>query len=71
MWQKLLAWAKDSETILLARFQMLAGILLTVIATFDPSVLAPLIGDKWFGPFLFAWGVIAEAARRYRAEDLK
>ena len=70
MWKRLRAWVKDSETIALARLQVLAGIVITVLATFDPSVLAPLIGEKWFGPFLFAWGIIAEAARRYRADDL-
>jgi hypothetical protein len=71
MWQKLLAWAKDSETILLARFQMLVGILWSVLPTIDPNLFQSIIGDKWFGVFLIVWGVVIEAARRYRATDLK
>lgn len=71
MWAKVREFFKDSETIFLARLQVLAGIIITVLATFDPSVLAPLIGERWFGPFLLVWGIIAEAARRYRADDLK
>lgn len=71
MWQRIKKFFSDSETIFLARLQVLAGVIVTVLATFDPSVLAPFIGDKWFGPFLLAWGIVAELARRYRAEDLK
>lgn len=68
LWQRIKTFFAHSETIFLARLQVLAGIILTVLATFDPSVLAPIIGDKWFGPFLLVWGVVAEAARRRRAD---
>jgi hypothetical protein len=68
LWQRVKTFFAHSETIFLARLQVLAGIILTVLATFDPSVLAPFIGDKWFGPFLLVWGIVAEAARRRRAD---
>lgn len=70
MWERVKRLFLHSETIFLARLQVLVGIIITVLATFDPSVLAPLIGERWFGPFLLVWGIIAEAARRYRADDL-
>jgi hypothetical protein len=70
-WSRVKRFFLDSETIFLARLQVLAGIVFTVLATFDPSVLAPIIGDKWFGPFLLIWGILAEVARRRNADDLK
>lgn len=70
MWQRIKKFFAGSETIFLARLQAFVGVVLTVVSTFDPSLLAPVIGNKWFGPFLLGWGILAEGARRYRAKDL-
>jgi hypothetical protein len=70
LWQRIRAWFKDSETIFLARLQMLVGILWSVLPTIDPTLFQSLVGERWFGMFLIVWGVITEIARRRRAKDL-
>lgn len=70
MWAKIKAFFNDSETIFLARFQMVAGIVWSVLPTIDPTLFQSLIGDRWFGVFLIVWGIVTEIARRRRATDL-
>lgn len=61
------AWLKDSETILWARFQMLAGAIWTTLVQAD---LAPLLDPAWLTIWLIVSGAITEIGRRARAEDL-
>ena len=70
MWSKIKAFFSDSETIFLARLQMIVGILWSVLPSIDPELFHDLIGEKWFGVFLIVWGVVTEIARRRRADDL-
>lgn len=70
MWEHLKAFFSNSETIFLARLQMIAGILWNVLPTIDPELFHDLIGNRWFGAFLIVWGVLTEIARRRRATDL-
>lgn len=70
MWAKIKAFFNDSETIFLARFQMVAGIVWSVLPTIDPTLFQSLIGERWFGVFLIVWGIVTEIARRRRATDL-
>ena len=70
MWSKVKAFFSDSEVIFLARLQMIAGIVWSVLPTIDPTLFQSLVGDRWFGVFLIVWGVVTEIARRRRATDL-
>lgn len=70
MWSKVKAFFSDSETIFLARLQMIAGIVWSVLPTIDPALFQSMIGERWFGVFLIVWGVVTEIARRRRATDL-
>ena len=70
LWQRVRAWFKDSETIFLARLQMLAGILAGAWLTIDPSLFGAYMPPEWLPIYLFAAGIITEVARRYRAKDL-
>lgn len=70
MWAKIKAFFSDSETIFLARIQMIAGIVWSILPTIDPTLFQSLIGERWFGVFLIVWGVVTEIARRRRATDL-
>lgn len=82
---RILAWCSDSETILIARLEMLAGavaaaavpvagFVVSVMAPFDwGSVLQP--GISWrqglmIGGAFFLKGAFGELARRHRATDL-
>lgn len=71
MWSKILQLCSDSETIFLARLQMIAGILWNVLPTIDPELFHDLIGNRWFGAFLIVWGVLTEIARRRRDPEMK
>ena len=70
MWQHIKRFFKNSETIFLARLQVLLGTVLEIVATVDPSLFAPVVGE-WFPVFLIIHGVMMEILRRRRAEDLK
>ncbi|MEJ8571211.1 hypothetical protein [Microbaculum marinum] len=64
-------WLLDSETLGLGWLQIIAAPVLAAVQHFDPGILAPYLGDKpWFPAFLFAWGILTNLARRFRAEDL-
>lgn len=67
---KMVAWFHDSETILMARLTMLAGVLLQVVTMLDPMLLAPMLPPHWFPVFLILHGVLLEYLRRRRATDL-
>lgn len=57
-------WAfKDSETLLLARLQMLVGTLMVVD-------LAPILPAKYLPVYVVVMGLVTELARRSRADDL-
>ena len=74
MWENLMAWFRDSETIFWARVQVVGGILFAVIPTLN---IMPILDEnltpkqRWT---LAAWivfsGIVTEAARRYRADDV-
>lgn len=70
LWQRVKRFFSDSETIFLARLQVLAGVLWNVLPTIDPMLFQSLIGARWFGVFLIVWGIIAEIARRRRENGL-
>ncbi|HEX7072959.1 MAG TPA: hypothetical protein VF226_02880 [Hyphomicrobiaceae bacterium] len=70
MWQKLLAWARDSETILWARLNVLFGIVLQAIAMVDPQMVVPYIDPKYVPLWLIFSGIVTEIARRMRADDV-
>lgn len=82
MWAKIKAaylrvrqWCKDSEVILIARAQAIAGLAVAAAAAADWSPLFGATGMStkqtfWLGAGLFAKGLLDEVARRYRAKDL-
>jgi hypothetical protein len=70
MWNKIRAWFKDSETIVWARAQMLAGVVLTVIAATDPALFNQYIPERWLPLYIVGAGIVTEVARRARAKDL-
>lgn len=71
-WARVKAWFKNSETILLARLEMLTGFLVTAFSVMDWSpLLASGIhtGLSWtqataLGMIVFVKGIISEWARR-------
>lgn len=72
-------WAHDSETILLARFQVVSGVVIMAFSAADWSPLTALFGTNtgfdwkqafWTGGGIAVKGIIDEVARRYRATDL-
>lgn len=70
LWQRIKAFFAHSETIFLARLQVLAGILGAAWLTIDPSLFGAYLPPEWLPVYLFAAGIITEVARRYRAKDL-
>lgn len=71
MWARIKAWFKDSETIAMARIQVLLGAILSAIAVTDPTIFSGIIGAKWFPLFLLAHGVLLEYLRKRRSDDMK
>ncbi|TIW48195.1 MAG: hypothetical protein E5V61_05660 [Mesorhizobium sp.] len=70
MWATIRAWFKDSETIVWARLQMLAGAVLVVIATTDPTLFNQYIPERWLPLYIVGSGIVTEFARRLRAKDM-
>lgn len=75
-WEEVKAFFKYSETILIARFQALTGLVMAVIGAVDWSPVFNLLGidtgfswkqTTWLGIGLFFKGVIDELARRRNA----
>lgn len=72
MWERVKDFFLRSETIFWARLQSALGFAALALTYIDPSVLAPVIGDaRWFPWLVLANGVATEYLRRRRAEDLK
>lgn len=71
MWEKIKRFFKHSETILLARVQALAGLVLAAVVAVDPQLLATYLPTKYVPLWLIVSGVLTEYARRRRAEDLQ
>ncbi len=70
MWLRIKRFFKDSETIFWARLQMLAAVLITVLATIDPNIFASYVPTGYLPIYIFVSGLITEWARRRRAADL-
>jgi hypothetical protein len=70
MWTKIKAWFQYSETILLARLQVFAGIAFGAFMALDPSLFEAYVPSKWVPLYLLAIGIITEYARRRNAPDL-
>lgn len=71
MWKRILAWFKDSETILWARLQMFMAAVIAVLASFDMNLFSQYVPAQWVPIYVFVSGLITELARRARDEDLK
>lgn len=69
MWKKIKASFGDSETIIWARVQMVLGGAIELLASVDPNLFAPVLGD-YFPYFLIINGFMTEYLRRRRADDL-
>lgn len=75
MYQRLLKWCKDSEIILVARLQVIGGVVLGALVMVFPIVahadLSVYISDpKTLVTVGIVNGVLMELLRRYRATDL-
>lgn len=75
-WEEIKAFFKYSETIFIARFQALTGLIMAVVGTVDWSPVFNLLGvdtgfswkqTSWLGIGLFFKGIIDELARRRNA----
>lgn len=69
MWEKIKKFFLSSETIFLARLQILIGALLEATAAIDPGLFSGLFG-KWFPVFLIAHGALTEYLRKRRDPEL-
>lgn len=70
MWDKVKAFFLYSETILLARLQAFAGVVLGVFVSLDPSVFQGYVPSQWVPVYLLAVGVLTEYARRRHDPNL-
>lgn len=71
MLEKIKAFFKYSETILLARVQALAGIILFVVTTTDPNLIATYVPVKYVPLWLIAAGLLTEYARRRKGRGMR
>ena len=71
MLKKLFGFDKGVHTLLWARLQMFLGILWAVLSMTPMEPLLAAVGlGKWTSVILFGMGMIGEAVRRYKAEDV-
>ncbi|WP_189347665.1 hypothetical protein [Mesorhizobium sp. M4A.F.Ca.ET.090.04.2.1] len=49
---------------------MLAGAMLVVIATTDPTLFNQYIPERWLPLYIVGSGIVTEFARRLRAKDM-
>lgn len=70
MWERIKKFFKDSETIFLARLQVLAGIVFGAFMALDPSLFQAYVPAEYVPIYLLGIGILTEVARRYRAKDL-
>jgi len=68
---KIKAFFEYSETILLARLQYVAGLLLFVLTTADPHLVATYIPTKWVPLWLIFIGLLTEWARRRKGRSFR
>jgi hypothetical protein len=71
MFAKVKSWFKHSETILLARLQVLIGAVVQVIIVTDPSVFASLVGAKYLPLVMIGHGILLEVLRKRNDPDMK
>lgn len=69
--EKIKAFFKHSETIFLARLQYVAGIILFVVTTVDPQLVATYIPTKYVPLWLIVVGLVTEWARRRKGESFR
>ena len=71
MWSTIRVWFHDSETIVWARLQVVAGIVFTVIATTDQTILRQVVDalhlTRWWPILVVAAGIVTELVRRSRS----
>lgn len=70
MWEKLKAFFAYSETILLARLQVIAGIVFGAFMALDPGLFQAYVPAEYVPLYLLAVGILTEYARRRGATDL-
>lgn len=78
MWARIKRFFLDSETIFLARLQLVVGVLFAGIAYADWSILLPLLKGEFnrdqviaVALFIAFNGIVTEIARRRRDPELK
>lgn len=71
VFNKIKAFFEYSETILLARLQYVAGLLLFVLTTVDPHLVATYIPTKWVPLWLIFIGLLTEWARRRKGRSFR
>ena len=72
MWNKIRSWFKNSDTILWARMQVLAGLIAALLMALasDPNVSGAIqtaLQPKYLPYYVIAIGLITEIARRRTA----
>lgn len=70
MWTAIKKFFKDSETIFLARMNVLVGLVITSFSLVDPALVQPLLTPRGFAIYLLINGVVMEYARKRRADDM-
>ena len=66
LWNYLVGWFHDSETIFWARLQAVLGAVAAIVTYVDPAVLEPILPPAWFTVLLVANGIFTEYLRRRR-----
>lgn len=70
MWTRIKKFFKGSETIALARLQVLLGVIAGIITFVQPEILAPIMPPDWAPWVILVHGFALEWLRRRRANDL-
>ena len=70
MWEKIKAFFLHSETILLARLQMFAGVVFAAFMALDPALFQAYVPAEYVPLYLLGIGILTEYARRRHATDL-
>jgi len=71
MWQRIKEFFKHSETIFLARLQVVLGVIAVLVTYVDPHMISAVLPGGWAPWFILAHGFALEYLRRRRAKDLK
>lgn len=64
MFEKLKSWFLWSETILLARLQVFAGVVFGAFMALDPALFQAYVPSQWVPLYLLGMGVLTEYMRR-------